>query len=281
MSKNEFCELYEFYGNERVNKILIKVLESSEMPVILKLLEMLPFYSNIRMSANVERTKTILNGDMLKKISKYLLIKSIELYVTIVESLDFSDEVKVSIGDAGEQLEEDILRGREMEVRYDVSNLIIAYLRIMHRQKRVLNVSNYDINQNVLKSKEKEKSKITKNLGDLSVEERKVQDLMKNHRIGEWNLGQTRALYIYDENQYEKERHEIMEDALKELALGAIDGVTDRNFQIISMDLDREQAVATRINNELNAAIMANVDDNDFGERDDEAVDYMDAIRRD
>ena len=67
---SEHSELYEFYGNERVNKILIKVLQSSEMPVIVKLLEMLPFYSNIRMSANVDRTKTILNGDMLKKISK-------------------------------------------------------------------------------------------------------------------------------------------------------------------------------------------------------------------
>ena len=193
---SEHSELYEFYGNERVNKILIKVLQSSEMPVIVKLLEMLPFYSNIRMSANVDRTKTILNGDMLKKISKYLLVKAIKLYIEAVESLDFNEEVKISVGDAGEQLEEDVLRGREMEVRYDISNLIIAYLRIMHKQKRVLNVSNYDINQKVLKSKEKEKAKITKNLGDLSVEERKVQDLMKNHRIGEWNFG-SNACIIY------------------------------------------------------------------------------------
>ena len=44
------------------------------------------------------------------------------------------------------------------------------------------------------------------------------------------NLGQTRALYIYDENQYEKERHEIME--AKELHW-VIDGVTDRNFKLV------------------------------------------------
>ena len=203
------------------------------------------------------------------------------MYVDIVRDLDFTEEIKMSVGEVGEQLEEDILRGREMEIKYDISNLLISYLRIMHKQKKVLNVSNNDVNQKVLKSKEKEKTKITKNLGDLSVEERRVQDLMKNHRIGEWSLGQTSALYIYDENQYEKERMEIMEDALNELELGGIDGVSERNSQIISFDLDQERMVQSRINRELNAAIMANGEDDEFGDRDDDAVDYMDAIRRD
>ena len=278
---SEHSELYEFYGNNRVNKIINKVLDSDLSIVLMKLVELLPFFSNIRLKSNAEREKTILNGDMIKRISKYFLVKSIHTYVEAVNNLDFSEEIKVSIGDVGEQLEEDILRGREMEVKYDVSNLLIAYIRMMYKQKKVLNVSNNDINQKVLKSKEKEKVKITKNLGDLSVEERRVQDLMKNHRIGDWSLGQTSALYIYDESQYEKERMEIMEDAIRELELGGIDGVSERNSQIISFDLDQERAVQSRINRELNAAIMANGEDDDFGDRDDDAVDYMDAIRRD
>jgi hypothetical protein len=63
--------------------------------------------------------------------------------------------------------------------------------------------------------------------------------------------------------------------------MGGIDGVTERNAQILGLDLDREKAIQSRINRELNAAIMANGDDNDFGERDGEDVDYMDAIRND
>ena len=278
---SEHSELYEFYGNVRVNKIISAILDSDISNILIKLSNLLPFFSNIRFKPNTERKKTILNGDMLKKISKYLFIKTLHTYIETVKNLDLTDEIKISMGNVGEQLEEDILRGREMEVRYDISNLLIGYLRIMHKQKKVLNISNKDINENVLKSKEKEKAKITKNLGDLSVEERKVQDIMKNHRIGEWSLGQTSALYIYDENQYEKERMEIMEDALRELELGGIDGVSERNSQIISFDLDQERAVQARINRELNAAIMANGDDDDFGDRDDDAVDYMDAIRRD
>jgi hypothetical protein len=278
---DEHRELYEFYGNKRVDKIVEAVNNSDTATVLVMLSKLLPFYSDIRLTSGEKRQKTILNGDMIKRISKFLLVESIHLYIEMVENLDFTEEIKVSVGDVGEQLEEDLLRGREMQVRYQISNLIIAYLRILHNQKKVLNVSNYDINQKVLKSKEKEKAKITKNLGDLSVEERKVQDLMKNHRIGEWSLGQTRALYIYDENQFEKERNELQADALREIEMGGIDGVTERNAQILGLDLDREKAIQSRINRELNAAIMANGDDNDFGERDGEDVDYMDAIRND
>ena len=48
------------------------------------------------------------------------------------------------------------------------------------------------------KGKEKEKNKITKRLGDLTVEEREVENILKNQRLGDWSLGQTRALYEYD-----------------------------------------------------------------------------------
>ena len=38
---------------------------------------------------------------------------------------------------------------------------------------------------------------------------------MKNQRLGRWNLGQTRALFEYDAEQYEKERIELEKDMLE------------------------------------------------------------------
>ena len=279
---SENKDLNEFYGNERVLKVIETVSTSNQSSVIIMLSKLMPFFSNIRLKPNQPRSKTILNGDIIKKVMKYLLVKSLHYYLEITNTANITDDIDIVGGNPGEKLEEDVLRGREMEIRYDISNLLIAYLRIMMKQKKVMNISNYDINQKVLKSKEKEKAKITKNLGELSVEARKVQDLMKNHRIGEWSLGQTKALYVYDENQYEKERMELQEDALRELELGGIDGVSERTSQIISFDLDAEKRVQSRVDAELNAAIMANGDDDNFDDdRDDEALGYMDAIRSD
>ena len=45
---------------------------------------------------------------------------------------------------------------------------------------------------------------MVKRLGDLTVEEREIEDLMKSYSLGDWGLGKTRAVYEYDENQYDE-----------------------------------------------------------------------------
>ena len=139
---------------------------------------------------------------------------------------------------------------------------------IMMQQKKDLNVSNQEITQDILKSKEKEKSKITRRLGELSQDARNVEIIMKNHRLGKWNLGQTRALYEYDEEQYDKERNDIEQDALVEMRLQNIDGVTERNRQIYKISVLDDQHQEELHAAESNGIMGALADDDDFGERD-------------
>ncbi len=108
-------------------------------------------------------------------------------------------------------------------------------------------------------------------MGDLSVDELEVDNIMQQHRLGPWSLGQTRALYEYDEDQYEKERVELEKDALMELRLGRIDVVTEGNRDIYAMEEVQEQAMRERVQNELMATFRAMGDDDDFGERDSDA----------
>ena len=143
-------------------------------------------------------------------------------------------------------------------------NLLVDILIIMKSNKKILNITNNEINQDVLKSKEKEKAKITKRLGDLSVDERRIEDTMKNHRLGKWGVGQTKSLYVYDENQYDKERKEMEDDAINEFKMGSLDAVSERNREIYKMDYLEEMRVSDDINRELNQDIMALPDDDDF-----------------
>tara|TARA_B100000963_G_C22359080_1_gene550771 strand:- start:242 stop:742 length:501 start_codon:yes stop_codon:yes gene_type:complete len=163
----------------------------------------------------------------------------------------------------------DILRGRALELRQKTANLLRAYISILNKQKSIVNISNEEINLKVNKSKEKEKAKVTRNLGNLTVEERQVQDIMKNHRIGNWALGQTKALFVYDEDQYEKERHELEVDALNEMQINAIDGVTERTREIYQLDWAEQQFENQRVLSEIGAEILAQGDDDDMGDRED------------
>ena len=138
----------------------------------------------------------------------------------------------------------------------------------MKNQKAMFNLNNEDITKNVLQAKEKEKNKVTKNMGDLSKSEIIVENILKEHRLGRWSLGQTKALYQYDQKQYDKERNEMEEDMLMELRLNNNDEVTTRNRDIYRMDNIQEQVQRERVNNELMMSFQAMADDDDFGDRD-------------
>ncbi len=270
--KKEFNELYAFYNDAQLKPILTDISISTITNVTLQISQLLPLFSDIRLEPGAPRAKTILNGDIIRRIMKFLLVHSLHEYIGTTERFARGETV-VPEGQSivGESLEEDILRGRALELRQKTSNLIRAFIGVLKKQKSITNISNAEINLAVSKSKEKEKSKITKNLGDLTVEERKVQDIMKNHRIGDWSLGQTRALFVYDENQYERERHELEVDALNEMMVNGIDGVTERTRELYALDWADQQLENQRVESEIGAEILAQGDDDDMGDR----ADYM------
>ena len=97
-----------------------------------------------------------------------------------------------------------------------VASLIVQFLLNFQKHKQTINFNNETIQEKALKSRETEKNKMTRELGNLAPAEREVEDLMKNHRLGKWSVGLTRALFEYDEGQYEKEQREIEKDILLE-----------------------------------------------------------------
>jgi len=272
--QGEFSTLSQYYNNKMAEGGVKSVLDSPEINVILDLVYMFPFFADVRLAPGEARAATILNGVIMKKVMKYLTVYSLSLYIIKTRDSLLRSDQEVGGDEAAVDITEEIMQGRNIELDNLIGNMIKSYVDIMEQQKHTINISNYQINQDVLKSKEKEKAKITKRLGDLSVDERRVEDIMKNQRLGKWGVGQTRALFVYDEDQYDKERAELEQDALQEMRIGNMDGVTERTRDIYRMEYMEEAAINDRVQNELDAEIMAQAGDDDFGERDDEGVGY-------
>ena len=265
--QNEYIDLHKFYDDEDIRPILRQIFLTTGD--LLELLFLCPFFADLRITGEQDRRKTILNGSLLRKILKFFLVYSLTIYINVtIELQQNPTEVSAAAAAAAVSIEEQILQGRQEQIQEKMANLLNTYLMMMMRQKKNLNISNQEITQDVLKSKEKEKAKITKRLGELSQSARNVELIMKNHRLGKWNLGQTRALYEYDEEQYDKERHALEEDALVEMRLNNIDGVTERTRQIYKLDVLEEHYQDELQTTESNGIMAALADDDDFGERD-------------
>ena len=94
---------------------------------------------------------------------------------------------------------------------------------------------------------------------------------MKSYSLGDWALGRTRAVYEYDENQYDKERQKMEEDALLEMRAGGLDDVSEFNRELYNIseivDLQENDDVSSRIDRDVFSLDFLPEDD-DFGDMD-------------
>ena len=140
------------------------------------------------------------------------------------------------------------------------------------KNKKLINYSREEIKERVLKIKEKEKREIAIRLKELSKEQRGVENLMKEHRLGDWGLGQKKALFEYDEFQYDKEREKMDTEMLNDLKLGKnsdLDDVDREMFkEMFMMKMQEEERYDSNMINR-NMSLSNLPEDDDYGDNDD------------
>jgi len=258
LMKEEYTDFKRFYDNNVISPVLNYVFENSND--LLELMNAIPFYANID-----ENTGSIFDGEMLSHLSYYFLLCALSLYIGATElNLEIVEEEKVDMYDTEDgSIELAIIEGKRENMLDEVCNLLTVYAKNFQKYKKILSRTKDYINKEVLKSKEKEKAGITKRLGDLTMEQREVQNIHKNQSLGVWSVGLTRAIYEYDDDQFDKEfMAREHRDALERKA-----GL-DASDQMAHLE---EQSIQNRIDAELNDLSIIPEEDDD--NRD--AIDYM------
>ncbi|MDA9630007.1 hypothetical protein N9S60_00470, partial [bacterium] len=265
---NEFMHLHEFYDDEPIITILGSIKEKSNE--LFEIINATPFYANIKEKPGDEKYNTLMNGKLLEKFMKFYFLYAINIYLESLEEDDVmihassKEEKEVLSGDVAES----IISGRSLEIKERLSKLIISYLKLLMNNKKIINFSDIEINEAVIKASEREKSKIVENLGMLTQEELQVEDVLKNQKLGKWGLGLSKAIYQYDKDQYEKERVEFEEEAQKILELNNLAGPDNTNIDSVLFDMLEEDVQEQRNTTETNAIMAQLAEDDDFGDLD-------------
>jgi len=270
--EKEFIPLQGFYDDPAITSLLQKVMDKSDS--ILEIMNSTPFYANIKQYPGEKRFNTLLNGKLLEKFMKYYFLYSINIYIECLNE----EQSKLQDMVNGEpqavlssEVAESIALGKSEDVKERVVKLIVSYMDLVISNKKILNFSDIEVNEAVVKAAEREKSKIVENLGKLSQEELQVEDILKNQKLGKWGLGLSKAIYEYDKDQYEKERVEFEEEARQVLQLNQMtsrqEGGIDTDTTVL-MDMLNEGAQQQRNIDESNALMRHLGDDDDFGDMD-------------
>jgi hypothetical protein len=130
--------------------------------------------------------------------------------------------------------------GNKDKLKVRVCSLIVSYLKIEYKNKSSIDYTYEGIIDKVNRAKSREKTAIFDEFNDIKEkDERAIMFILKEFRIGRWNVGSQPGLVSYDQKTYDRERLELIRQSNADVALGVHTDVTDMRRSIY--DIDREE----------------------------------------
>ena len=222
---------------EELNEKLQELVEKNKE--IYDFSKYIPVYSDVVGTSDIKQS--VFNNKITCLLYKHLILKALFNYLNMDDSDD--DEL------LDEELHKNMI---------EIVNVILKTLRY---QKSTINMSMEEIQNKVLNKKEEEKTRIVEAFKNMNKEDRKSEDYMKNMRLGDWNLGQTKGLYIYSTEQYDREVEE-------EMRLERVDALQTMDNDDDDDDAIREGQESRLVEEEQIEDMMAMGEDDDYGDMD-------------
>jgi hypothetical protein len=131
----------------------------------------------------------------------------------------------------------DVLGGDKEAFQKRICAMMMDFIAIEQRNKATLDKPYEEISRKIRKSKQDEKKLITDYLENIEKDERKVEDTLKQLKLGRWNVGIQKGVFMYDKNTYDNERNAILtrlgEDMTQEV-------MEPEMIETMIQDLERE-----------------------------------------
>ena len=255
--KKYYQPLTAYYDDPEL-KILLNIYQFQEKD-LLNLASNTVFMSPVYVNGVL--IETIFDKQMVQLLFRFYLLS---LFIDMIELIDREDlynerverpsnpmlaarieqvDVVLRDGEAAPLLE--IMAGDKKKMAEKVAGLLSAIMQVTCLDKSAIDYNYPEVMEKITRSKEKEKDMIVEYLTEMSDEERNIENMFKNHRIGRWSVGMQKGFTVYQGDTYDQERDAIEKRAIMEMKLGKVDGVTADLMDVFVMDEEmRMQAIA-------------------------------------
>jgi len=231
---------------------------------------------------------SVFNDDLIRYLFTYYLLNVILKYVTIartpimnVQEQGLPEELESELTSVLQAQSEQngvsvvselrIMSEESVELKQKVAELLIAFLDTMIVDKNAINVHRRDIKEDITQSKDKEKDIITRDLREMQKDEREMENIKKNLRLGDWNVGGTKGLRFYVPATYEEEREAMEAEFKREEDKSRLDKrikadkVTQRMRDIYATEEEEAHHDAAFIDAELDDDYNRQGNDDEYG----------------
>jgi len=107
--------------------------------------------------------------------------------------------------------------GNQEEFQKRVGIMLKVFLEIAMNNKSIFDFDYASIIEKTHKYKQQEKARIVERLRNMSIDERRVENMKKHYKLAEWNVGQNKGLFVYDILTSDRERQENIEQGFVDI----------------------------------------------------------------
>jgi hypothetical protein len=140
----------------------------------------------------------------------------------------------------------EFIQGNVVNLKESVCSLLITFLNLGQQNKKLIDKRYEEISKSVGMTKLQEKKAITDFLQNMEDDERKVEYMLKQNKMGRWNLGTQRGVFEYDKKQYDLEENANMARLYSEIH-GEQNPTTDHVNTVVYEAMDVQQYESAQI----------------------------------
>ena len=227
MVSDFYRPIEKFYGDNKIQNVLNEIMSKSRGIYLLS--QNTPALTSIKINddevyTSFDKRITVLLYEyyFLSVFTDYIYLTKDPSMVTRVLVVPEKEKSDIFSADflVEQQLrftedEQEFIEGNVMELNKEIAKLLTAFLNIMMKSKKTLNVSYEDIEDKVFRLKEAEKYDFTDKLKDMTDEERAVDTILKHNKLGPlYSLGMSKGIKEYDPDHFEYDK-KIAENVTK------------------------------------------------------------------
>ena len=167
---------------------------------------------------NIRKEKDEMNESLGNIVTETNTTEENQEYVDVLQEIDISDV------------------SHDLNVK--IADLIVSVLNMEIENKKIVNMSYKDIENGMRRERQEERGAMIQYLGNMAPEQRRLEEMSKIHKLGNWNVGNQEAIWKYDKKRFdnEMEQGEFFEFQNKITS-------TDAEQEVVELDdiLEQEQ----------------------------------------
>lgn len=204
LSKETTQELNKYYGDTSLKKLLNTV--QTKLHNVILFANKVPF---VEQSAfNTSLSFILIEHCLLLVLYEYVKLSSNKLMLKTIEHENDDENEDTDDDEANDEFEDDKLKGDQIKLQNNIGMLLSDFIKIFARHKNSVNISYDSIMDNVFKLKESEKNRVRQRKHDLTPEQRRIDNLFQELKIGSiWSNTDVRG---FDGDRYEQEKETML-----------------------------------------------------------------------